>query len=86
MHAVDGWGLVLDTADITDELAEDFYETCVSGWYDDEPIDWENAIERWGKYHRKSGPAGEDVTFGPQQQEAPERKLRRMVRRIREEG
>lgn len=86
MHTVEEWGMVLDISDITEGFAEDFYESCVSGWYDDGPIDWEDAIERWESYHRKSGPDGVDITFGPQMQTATELKLRRMVRQIKAEA
>jgi hypothetical protein len=86
MHTVEGWGMVLDISDITEDFAEDFYESCVSGWYDDGPIDWEDAIERWEKYHRKSGTDGVDITFGPQMHTPAEMKLRRMVRAIKAEA
>ena len=85
MKADGEWGQVLEPDDITQEFAEDFYETCVSGWYDDGPIEWEDAIERWEKYHRNGGPDGVDITFGPEQQAPAERKLRRMVRAIKAE-
>lgn len=82
----DDWGKVLTPEDITQEFAEGFYSACIDGWYEDGPIDWESAIERWERYHRKSGPNGEDVTFGPETQGPAERKLRRLVRAIRAES
>ena len=81
------WGQILTPADITQEFAEDFYDNCVEGWYDEEgPIDWEQAIERWEDYHRGQGPGGVDLTFGPEMYGPAERKLRRLVRAIRAEG
>lgn len=81
------WGKVLTPAEITQEFAEDFYNTCVEGWYQDgEPIEWEQAIERWEDYHEGQGPGGVDLTFGPELEGPAERRLRRLVRAIRAEA
>jgi hypothetical protein len=77
----DEWGTVLQPDDITDEFAEDFFEACVSGWYDEGGIEWEQALERWEKYHRD-----ENRTFGPQLDSPAIRRLQRKVRALRAEA
>lgn len=75
------WGRELTPAEITQEFAEQFYEDCVSGWYDDEPIEWEEAIDRWEGYHRD-----ENVTFGSEWDSPAIRRLQRLVRAIKAEA
>lgn len=77
----DEWGRVLSPADITDDFLESFYDEAIDGWYEDSPIDWEDAIERWEKYHK-----ADDVTFGSQWDSPAINKLKRGIRRIRNEN
>lgn len=73
------WGRVLTAAEITESFVEEFHDRCVDGWNEDR-IDWEEAIERWEDYHKDEG-----VTFGSEWDSPAIRKLKRLVRAIHAE-
>ncbi|MFA7295820.1 MAG: hypothetical protein WC211_01375 [Dehalococcoidia bacterium] len=77
----DDWGSVLQPADITAAFVDEFYGQAIDGWYEDGPIDWEDAIERWERYHRAEG-----VTFGSQWDGPAILRLKRLVRAHRREN
>ena len=69
--------MVVLTADqITDAFVEWFYDCAIEGWYEDDPIDWDDAIAR---------AEDADHDFGPQMDSPAILKLQRKVRVIRRE-
>ena len=68
--------MVYTLADMTQEFAESFYYDAIDGWYDDGPIDWEDAIERWER-------GVDGIDFGDQWDSPVIRKLKRLIRAIR---
>lgn len=70
--------MTLSINDITEAFADDFYENVIDGRYEDSPIDWEEAINRYERYT--------DVDFGDSLTSPAIDKLKRAVRRIRAEN
>lgn len=70
--------MTLGINDITEAFADDFYDMAIDGRYEDSPIDWQEAINRYERYT--------DVDFGDSWISPAIDKLKRAVRRIRAEN
>ena len=68
---------VLTADQITEAFVEWFYDAAIDGWYEDGPIDWDDAISR---------AEDADHDFGPQMDSAAIIKLQREVRAIRRDA
>ena len=64
----------LTHSDITPAFIEQFYESCIDGWYDG-PIDWEQAIDRSEFYT--------GLCYGTSWDSPAILKLKRAIRRMR---
>ena len=69
---------ILTSADVTDDLATVFYDDAIDGYYDDGPVDWEEALERF----EGSG----EYDLGDSMLSPAIAKLKREVRRHRQEN
>ncbi len=71
----------LASADVTEAFVERFYDSCIDSWYEEGPIDWEDAIDRAERAFPEFTWEGPDFWLQP-----AIRKLQRAVRNIHAEA
>ena len=69
---------VITAQDVTAELVDAFYQDAIDGWYDDGPVDWEEALDRFE--------GGTEYDFGDSMLSPAITKLKREVRRHRRDN
>lgn len=71
--------------EVTPEIIEAAWNV-VEGWYLDEPIDWEDVLNRAEKALEGKGPDSRDITFGADMLSPVVKKVQREVRRMKREA